>query len=321
MPRHVICLRSVIYIPSSKNGDICFLDLCGYLSGKQIKFVENLSLSKLSSLGVGGYCRYAAYPKNAEQLFDIYSLCRDNGINVRVIGKATNTWFADGEISTVLIITDRMRSITFDMDGTVSLQAGAGLTYSINWLANRGIELFPSLSGIPGTVGGAVYNNAGAFGASVADNLLYANVLDVDSGEVARLNASDLKLSYRSSALHGRKYVLLDCTFATSRSDNADIKEKIKSAVTARQRLHPKEASLGSFFKRNADVIPAYLIDKLGLKGYSIGAAAISNRHAGFIINKGGASAADVEALASFVESSVYRAFGVRLLREAEYIG
>ena len=321
MPRRVICLRSAIYIPNSKNGDICFLDLSAYLSGKQIEFVENLSLSKLSSLGVGGYCRYAVYPKNAEQIFDIYSLCRDNGVAAHVIGKATNTWFADGEVDTVLIITDRMRKTSLCSDGTVSLQAGAGLTHSIISLAHRGIKLFPSLAGIPGTVGGALYNNAGAFGASVSDNVLYADVLDTDSGEVMRLCAEDLKLSYRSSVLHGRKYVLLECTFATRRSDAADIMKELRSAAAARQHRHPKEPSVGSFFKRNADVIPAYLIDKLGLKGYSIGAAAISERHAGFIINKGGASAQDVEALASFVESSIYEAYGVKLLREAEYIG
>jgi UDP-N-acetylmuramate dehydrogenase len=214
-----------------------------------------------------------------------------------------------------------MRGIFVNSDASVTLQAGEGLTHCIKTLSYSGIELLPELAGIPGTVGGAVYNNAGAFGASVSDRILYADALDLRNGDVIRLNSDDLALSYRHSVLHERRFIVINCTFATCRLEKSRISDKIRGAVRARLQLHPKEPSVGSFFKRDAEVVPAYLIDRLHLKGYSIGAAAISERHAGFIINKGGASAADVEALASFVESSIYNAFGVKLLREAEYIG
>ena len=289
------------------------------MSRREIVYKTDVNTSNFSAINIGGIAPLVVYPDSDKQLVDCIRFFSEEEIPYRVIGGATNTYFADGVLNTVIIKTSRMRGITRFENGYMSVAAGELLGKVIRTAANDMRYIFSHMYGIPGSVGAAIYNNAGAFGVSVADSFEFAELYDINKKEIVLYKRNDMQFSYRHSVLHNRNLVLLRAVFSTNDTTH-DVTAIMRQALKKRQSMHPTEPSLGSFFKREANVIPAVLIDSLGLKGYRIGDAAVSEKHAGFLVNKGKATAEDLDMLADCIENAVYEAYGIKLKREAEFL-
>ncbi|MDR2047658.1 MAG: UDP-N-acetylmuramate dehydrogenase [Clostridiales bacterium] len=212
----------------------------------------------------------------------------------------------------------------YDRRVLVAAESGASMPRLAAFARERSIGGFEFLSGIPGSVGGGVYMNAGAFGGEIGDILVYAEVLEIASGKIFTLGRDDLKLSYRYSLFqtpeNKSKYVILRSFFEAKTRERAAIERAIGEYAKRRAESQPAEPSLGSVFRRIGKVIPAVLIDKAGLKGYNIGSACVSEKHAGFIVNCGNASSSDFIALKEKIKETVFEKYGVRLKDEIEIL-
>ncbi|MDR2091138.1 MAG: UDP-N-acetylmuramate dehydrogenase [Clostridiales bacterium] len=206
--------------------------------------------------------------------------------------------------------------------GFIAADAGVSLPKLSAFALENSLSGLEFLGGIPGTVGGGVYMNAGAYGGEIGRVLEFCDVLEVGSGRVIRLKNGESEFSYRSSVFQRRvgEYVVLRAYFALECGDAAKIKDKMNEFKKRRAESQPKEPGLGSVFKRIDGVIPAILIDKAGLKGYNIGGAAVSDKHAGFIINSRGASSSDFIALKERIKAVVYEKYGIKLVEEIEIL-
>lgn len=172
------------------------------------------------------------------------------------------------------------------------------------------------LSGIPGTVGGAVKMNAGAFGSEIKDVLIDVTFLD-EKYNLKSLSNEELKFSYRNSIFFEKKWVIIGCTFKVQKGNISEIKEKRKEIIDSRREKQPIELpNAGSIFKRSDDCIPAKLIDEAGLKGFSIGGAQVSTKHAGFIVNKGNATASDIIKLIKHIKNVIKEKYDIELEQE-----
>lgn len=258
-------------------------------------------------------------PRNIEQLIDCINFCQEQGINYKPIGNCTNTVFSDDGYRGIIISTRLLNNLTIS-DSQVIIDCGLSLSRASSMLARDGVYLPPELYGIPGTCGGMVRNNAGAFGVCTADILVWGLFYDTESKHVLKLSKEEIDFSYRSSILFKKPLVLLQACFKTIASDKASFIESINYCKRKRLSTQPTLPSLGSFYKRDGRIIPPILIEELGLKGYSVGGAGISEKHAGFIVNNGYATFADILSLAKYIEARVFDSYGIRLLREAELV-
>lgn len=295
------------------------------LVNNKIEYRQNEPLCRHSSFKIGGCADIAVFPKTEDELVLALEACVSSGIKYTVIGNGTNVLFADNGYRGAVIFTKRMLGVSVEEgDGMAcfTAYAGASLASVANSAAELGYEGLEFLHGIPASVGGAVAMNAGAFGSEVSDVLVSARVFDIKNNLFNDLLPNELGLSYRHSLLMNDKTLL--CTKAkllAKKGNREEIKAKMEEFKQKRLSSQPyTSASAGSYFKRPEGYYAAKLIDDCGLKGLSSGAAAVSEKHAGFIINLGGATAADVLALADKVKDSVYKKYGVMLEPEVRYI-
>ena len=288
------------------------------LIGKKINYKRNFETSNISKIKAGGIADYIIFPKSEDQLIFCVGLCRKFNEDYKVIGACSNVFF--GDYSGVVISTKYLRGFVFKSENKVLAACGTNLNQLINVLSQRSKEFASSLFGIPATVGGAVYNNAGAFGSEIADSFINCKVFDPRTGRIFYLNEKDMCFSYRSTALKDTNLVILEVLFKTSYENADNIKKKISEVIEYRKEKHPKEPSLGSFFKRSGDIIPSKIIDLAGLKGKRIGGAEISKKHAGFIINHDNATHNDINSLAALIEKEISDRYRINLVREAEFV-
>ncbi len=295
------------------------MSILSFARRENIELSENVSTATISSIRAGGIARYVAFPDTNEKLIQILRFLNRDNIKFKVIGRCTNVFFADTLFDGVLVSTSRLNKWRV-IGNSVSAESGVSLPLLIRKLAHSGLELASELSGIPGSVGGAVRNNAGAFSKEIADVFVCADVYDLDKDKIEPFDKNDMLFAYRSSVLNCERKILLAAELLCVPNVTDAILGKISEYTRIRRRAQPTDASLGSFFKRAGEVIPAKLIDETGLKGLSCGKAAVSLKHAGFIINTGGATASDINRLAEMVEHAVYQKYGIVLERETEYI-
>jgi UDP-N-acetylmuramate dehydrogenase len=275
--------------------------------------------AKISSIRAGGIAKLIVYPNSADALVSVIRICIRNAIKYVLIGNCTNVAFADGIFDGVIISTLRLNKFSKD-PGKAVLQAGVSLPYVIRALSNDGIYLPAELSGIPGSIGGALKNNAGAYGVSISDVFSEGVFYSADEDRFIKLSSKDMAFGYRCSILQAKKLYLLEATVLTSSCDSASQSGEIARFSKKRRDTQPSAPSLGSFFKRSYDVSAGKLIDLAGLKGFSIGGAKVSDKHAGFIINTANATVSDIEAVAEECRCRVFEKFGITLIREAEII-
>jgi UDP-N-acetylmuramate dehydrogenase len=282
---------------------------------------EHEPLRPHSWYGIGGRARYFLELDDDAPLAELIARLSSEHMPYLVIGAATNTLFAADELSglTIKLATARLAS-----EGSrVTVSAGYLMPKLAADAAKAGRTGLEFGAGVPGTVGGSVVGNAGAFGREVKDGLICAEAID-PQGRLHTLSAAECRFAYRDSILKSEKpgWVVRSATFDTGEDDPSRIRERIKEVQRHRRQTQPIEKrSLGSTFKNPVGDAAGRLIDACGLKGLRIGGAQISEKHANFIVNLGGASADDVLALMAEMRDRVFERFGIELEPEVRVVG
>ena len=290
--------------------------LIGFLKMNDVKYEENRVLRDFSSVGIGGLAPIIVLPNDVEQLRKTVYFLRNQEIEHKILGRMSNVLPPDGNYSGVIIKTDKMSDVRINGDKII-VCAGAPLPFFA--YKASGLE---ELSGIPGSLGGAIVGNAGAFGREISDLVLSVSCYDGQNDEIITLSNEECDFSYRYSAFKENGLVILSAELSLISATSEKTKSRIEEVRRARSLTQPVgEKSLGSTFKRTADGISAaMLIDKCGLKGYSIGGAQISTKHAGFIVNTGLATASDYISLMEYARRKVKEKFNITLNEEIEII-
>lgn len=254
-----------------------------------------------------------AFPSSCEELTALYRLCLEAGHRPMVLGAGTNVLAPDAGLDCLVICTRDMTAMQDLGGGRLAAQCGATLTKLANFAKDRGLTGLEFAHGIPGTVGGGVYMNAGAYGGELCQVVVRTTALLPD-GTLWEAEGDAQGFGYRRSAFEEKGAVVLQAEFALQAGDREAVAERMKELAAKRRASQPLEwPSAGSTFKRPVGGYAAALIDQAGLKGFSVGGAQVSEKHAGFVINKGGATAADVRQLMQNVQEKVLETSGIRL--------
>ena len=295
-----------------------FLAQC---KGARIPVKADLPLCEYSTFRIGGPADLALFPTTTEQLCLQLAMLAQSGLKYTVIGNGSNVLFSDAGYRGVVVFTTEMKQYRFDGD-VLHAQSGASLARVCTDASRQGYEGFAFGCGIPGTVGGGVYMNAGAYGGQISDVLLLCECYDTAHNRILTLDTAACEFDYRHSifAQHP-EYVILSSTFALRKGDAEQIMQSVREQAASRREKQPLQyPSVGSTFKRPAGHFAGKLIEDAGLKGTRVGGAVVSEKHAGFIVNDGDATAADVQALVKLIQSRVKAEFGVSLECEFKYI-
>ena len=285
---------------------------------EDIKIDEKLS--QYVNFKVGGPADILLTPKNKEQVIKTVNVCKENNIPFYVIGNGSNLLVKDGGFRGVIISLTNVNQVLVNGE-RIEAECGAMLKSVSDKAVDNSLTGFEFACGIPGTVGGAVFMNAGAYDGEISHVIESAEVINED-GEVIKLSKEELHLGYRSSIVMEKGYVVLSATFKLNKGTVKSIKDLVADLTNKRESKQPLEyPSAGSTFKRPVGYFAGKLIQDAGLKGYSVGGAAISEKHSGFVINKGGATAKDILDLIHHVQDEVKKQFGVDLHTEVRIIG
>ena len=280
----------------------------------------NEPMDRHTTFRVGGPADYYRMP-TAETLPKTISLLKEYQIPVTVIGNGSNLLVSDAGIrGAVVEIGRRMSDISVEGE-TITARAGAMLSQVAVKAYKNGLSGMEFAAGIPGSVGGAVVMNAGAYGGEIKDILVFADVLDKD-GEIKTFTNEQLEFGYRQSIISKQNYVAVCAKLRLHKAEPQAVKKKMEDLKERRISKQPLEfPSAGSAFKRPEGYFAGKLIMDAGLSGFSIGGAKVSEKHCGFVINQGGASASDIYAVICHVQKTVKEQFGVKLQTEVKLIG
>lgn len=278
-------------------------------------------MNRHTTFKIGGCADYFAVPSSETEISDIIKLCREENVEYTVIGNGSNLLVSDFGISGVVInISDSLSDIK--TDGT-KITAGAGVLLSrlANAALSKGLAGLEFAAGIPGTLGGGIFMNAGAYGGELKDVIKSVSYID-EEGLLKTAQREELGFGYRKSMFSGRSCVILSCILELEEGDREEIKAKMAELNAKRANKQPLSMpSAGSTFKRPEGHYAGGLIEQAGLKGCSIGGAAVSEKHAGFVVNTGGATAGDVMNLIKHIQKEVREKFSVDLEPEVKMIG
>ena len=271
-------------------------------------------LARHTSFRIGGGAEVMAFPKSEDELSALLKKSALLDWKFAILGAGTNVLAPDeGVQGLVICLKDCLNGMRQTDETHIQVMAGVTMSRAAVFAANLGLAGMEFAHGIPGTVGGGVYMNAGAYGGEISDICESVQVMDY-SGEVKTLSRDQMDFSYRHSCLEGREAVVVSAVFELIPGSSDEIRRKMKDFQQRRMASQPLDLpSAGSAFKRPSGGYAAALIDQAGLKGYRIGGAAISEKHAGFAVNLGGATAADVKALLTQVSETVYNSTGILL--------
>ena len=296
-------------------------ELINFLKVSNIAFEENVDAKKLCSFRVGGIARVLIYPKNTDEIKVLYAYLSENKIKNILLGKGSNVLISDLGFDGAVISLGKMNEIRADGHRVV---AGAGASmFSLAVAAEKnslcGLEF---AHGIPGSVGGGVYMNAGAYGGEMCQVIDEVLCLDIESGELYTLGNAECDFSYRHSIFKDNKnLIVIGSSFELSEGDATEIRARMDELKASRISKQPLEyPSAGSTFKRPEGYFAGKLIEDAGLKGFAIGGAQVSEKHAGFVINRGGATAKDVKNLILHIQKTVKEKFNVNLECEVEFV-
>lgn len=276
-------------------------------------------LAPHTSLRIGGPADYFVRVATEKDLVGAIQVAREHELPVFVLGGGTNVLVADDGIRGVVLQNGWRET---GVDGTtVEASSGTELAHVAAVAAKAGIVGLEWMATVPGTVGGAVHGNAGAFGSETADVLVDAELMDLN-GDAWRVPADELGYAYRTSKLQGTPTICVRATFRGTAGDRATAVRRIKEMANERMKKQPlAQPNTGSIFRNPSGDHAGRLIEAAGLKGRSVGGAMVSQKHANFIVNTGDASADDVRALMKICQDEVERRFGVRLIPEVELVG
>ncbi len=294
------------------------MDLCNIV-GNNFVF-RNEPMRRHTSFKIGGPADFYVMP-DRRNIAELMAYCRENGVPCQVIGNGSNLLCGDGGVEGVVVeIGRRMAAIEIDVDRVIA-QAGALLSTIAAAALQEGLAGFEFASGIPGSIGGAVVMNAGAYGGEMKDVLSEVTVLTQEDG-IRTIPADDLALSYRSSVIPERGWLVLSATVQLQEGRKVDIRAKMDELKEKRTQKQPLEyPSAGSTFKRPEGYFAGKLIEDAGLRGCTCGGAQVSEKHCGFIINRDNATATDVRNLIKHVQDTVKAESDVKLEPEVKFIG
>ncbi len=280
-------------------------------------------MKKHTTFKIGGPADYFIKVKNIDTLKKLLTFTKERNIPLHIIGNGSNLLVLDKGVRGIVAKLDFKKTEIIKKDNyslvTVSADImGSSLSRKV---AKQGLKGMEFLSGIPCTIGGAVRMNAGAYKQEIKDTLVSAKYLD-ENGEIVEKLNDELHFGYRTSMFEDKPYIIIEATFKLEHGDKEEIEKKIEDMTIARREKQPIEyPSAGSTFKRKGDIITAKLIDDCGLKGYTIGGAAVSLKHAGFIINKNNATAKDVLKLVKIVKRRVFAKYNIEIELEMLILG
>ena len=283
--------------------------MADFLPEIDLRFDESMALH--TSFRIGGGVEVMAFPKSAEELAKILKVSVLLDCKPAILGAGTNVLAPDqGLRGLVICLKDCLDGMERLDDTTIRVAAGVTMTRAAVFAANLGLSGLEFAHGIPGTVGGGVYMNAGAYGGEICQVCKTVDVMD-SSGNIQTFSNEEMGFSYRHSVLEEQEGIVISATFALAPKAVEEIREKMKELMGKRSASQPLDKP--SAFKRPVGGYAAALIDQAGLKGYQVGGAAISTKHAGFAVNMGGATAEDVKALLAQVADLVFEKSGIRL--------
>ena len=293
--------------------------LIGMLKVNEVEYQTQADLKALCSIRIGGVAGIVIFPDTEKKLVSVIEYLTNSGEDYRLVGNMTNIVPPDKYFYLPIISTRRLRGYSIK-DGFAVAMAGESIFRILNSAAPKNLGGPEPLCGIPGTVGGLVAMNAGAFGKEISDFLIDATVYDKTEGKTKRLSASEMRFSYRSSVLRDGNFILLSARFKLFEKPYSSIISDLREYRERRIFAQPTEPSCGSVFMRCGDIIPARIIDALGLRGLGMGGAVVSKKHAGFIVNLGNATAEDFCGLVERIKSEASVRLGVTLKEEVEYL-
>ena len=281
----------------------------------------NEPMKNHTTFKIGGPAQYYVTPESVTQIQEVVSLCRDMNIPLHVIGNGSNILVGDDGVDGVVLALFNTFSDYEIKDNVITAQAGMSLIKLAVIALREGLTGLEFASGIPGSVGGAVYMNAGAYDGQMKDVVTSVTVLD-EAGNIRILGRDELDMGYRTSAVAKHNMIVLQVIIELKAGDKEQIKDRMNQLSELRKQKQPLEyPSAGSTFKRPEGYFAGKLIADAGLKGYSIGGAAVSEKHAGFVVNMGGATAKDVVELTDYIKKRIIEQFGVTLELEIKRIG
>ena len=291
---------------------------------RQIVGEDNVSLdeplSEHTTFEIGGPADVYVVPETSDEVREVIAACREAEVPFFVLGNGSDLLVSDDGYRGVIVgLADGFTNVS--IEGTeITCQAGVSLREASEMACELGLTGLEFACGIPGTIGGACFMNAGAYDGCIADVLKSVRVLKQD-GTLETIGVADLALGYRASRIRDEGLVVLTATFALRKGDPDTIRARMDELTHKRESKQPLDKpSAGSTFKRPEGYFAGKLIMDAGLQGYQVGGAAVSKKHAGFVVNLGGATAADVHAVIEHVQDEVERQFGVRLEPEVRFL-
>lgn len=286
-----------------------------------MRIFEQEPLSAHTTFRIGGPALFYMIPESAEEIREGIRFARERGLPFITIGRGSNMLFPDeGYRGVVMEIGSGMNQIEYCGAGKIRAQAGALLSAIASEAARHSLTGFEFAGGIPGTLGGAVVMNAGAYGGEIKDCIVSARVMD-SAGNESWLDREQLELGYRTSVIQSRGDLVLEAEFQFEMGDSGEIRDRMKELSAKRRDKQPLEfASAGSTFKRPEGHFAGKLIEDAGLRGYRIGDAQVSEKHCGFVVNRGHATAKEVLAVICDVQKKVLESSGVKLEPEVKII-
>lgn len=296
------------------------------LDNLSIEMRENEPLSKHSTFKIGGAAKYAVFPKSTDELVSVLKAVKGCNYKYKIIGNGSNILFDDKGYDGIIIFTKRLCSVEYIHGGNttkIKVDCGKSLTELASEAGKKhsltGLEF---AYGIPGTVGGAVYMNAGAYGGQMSDVVKETEYFDTISGEICKISFEQHNFSYRHSLFAEHpEYIVLSTTLELKEGNAEEIFDSMTKNMSSRRDKQPLEyPNAGSTFKRPEGYFAGKLIEDCGLKGYTVGGAQISEKHAGFTVNIGGATSSDVLSLIEHTKNTVKESFNVELENEIIYL-
>lgn len=277
-------------------------------------------LKDYTSFKLGGPCTALILPTKKEEVYTTVKLCKEYNIPFFILGNGSNLIVKDGGFKGVIIKLTSMKNIQVE-GNKITAESGATLGMVSSVALKNNLKGMEFASGIPGTVGGSISMNAGAYGGEMKDIVESAKVL-TESGDIINLSRDELEFSYRTSTVQRHQYIVLEATFSLESGNGEEIKNLMNNLNGRRKDKQPLNyPSAGSTFKRPEGYFAGKLIEDAGLKGLSVGGAMVSEKHAGFIINYNNATANDVITLIKKVQEKINEKYGIVLEREVKIIG
>lgn len=290
------------------------------LSNEKIEYKENEAMCRHTTFGIGGAADVFVTPKTPCELTRVVSLAKKYSVPYLVVGNGSNLLVSDEGIEGAAIKVGDWNEISHNCE-FVTCTAGVKLANLCKYCEEQGLSGLEFGYGIPGTVGGALFMNAGAYGGEIKDVVFSAECIN-DDGEIITVSADNMLLGYRTSLFKNNKNIITSVTFKLSKGNRSEIRAKMDDFMGRRTAKQPLDAkSAGSTFKRPVGNFAGTLIEECGLKGFSIGGAEVSTKHAGFVINKDNATCSDVLRLISHIQQTVSLKTGFTLEPEVIFVG